>query len=107
MKDKKSTKQISKKKVGKKAKGRMFLAFLFFGVIISGLSYKFFDNISKINKMKEEKHELQERLSSLKDEEKSLNIDIQKLQDPAYVARYAREKYLYSKDGELIIRITE
>ena len=30
-----------------------------------------------------------------------------KLQDPDYVARYAREKYLYSKDGEIIIRIPE
>ena len=30
-----------------------------------------------------------------------------KLQDPEYVAKYAREKYLYSKDGELIIKIVD
>ena len=52
-----------------------------------------------------EKHELQNKLVSLKDEEEVLNSDIKKLEDPEYVARYAREKYLYSKDGELIIRI--
>ena len=29
------------------------------------------------------------------------------MQDPEYIARYLREKYLYSKDGEDIIRIPE
>ena len=33
------------------------------------------------------------------------NIDADKLQDPDYIARYAREKYSYSKDGEIILRI--
>ena len=57
--------------------------------------------------MKEEKKELEEKISSLKEEEKVLESDIQKLEDPSYVARYAREKYLYSKDGEIIIRIPD
>ena len=43
----------------------------------------------------------------LKEEEKILESDIQKLEDPSYVARYAREKYLYSKDGEIIIRMPD
>ena len=29
------------------------------------------------------------------------------MQDPEYIARYLREKYLYSKAGEYIIRIPE
>ena len=37
--------------------------------------------------------------------EKKLNNEITKLQDKDYLARYAREKYFYSKQGELIIRI--
>ena len=40
-------------------------------------------------------------------EEDKLNSDIKKLKDPEYVARYAREKYMYSKDGELIIRLPD
>ena len=36
-----------------------------------------------------------------------LESDVIKLQDPDYVAKYAREKYLYSKDGELIIKIID
>ena len=43
----------------------------------------------------------------LEDEEKVLSSDIEKLKDPAYIAIYAREKYLYSKDGELIIRLPD
>ena len=34
-------------------------------------------------------------------------MDVDKLQDPDYIARDAREKYLYSKDGEFIIKIPE
>jgi cell division protein DivIC len=41
------------------------------------------------------------------DKEEELKDEINKLKDPEYMARYAREKYLYSKDGELIIRIPD
>ena len=41
----------------------------------------------------------------LMDEQKSLSSEVTKMQDPNYVARYAKEKYLYSSEGELIIRI--
>ena len=57
--------------------------------------------------MKEQKKELEDRIASLKEEEKVMESDIQKLEDPSYVARYAREKYLYSKDGEIIIRMPD
>jgi cell division protein DivIC len=54
-----------------------------------------------------EKKQLEEELSYLKEKEDELKLDADKLQDPDYVARYAREKYLYSKDGEFIIKIPE
>jgi len=103
------TKRIvkKKKKFGKRAKSRLFFAFILFGSVISMLSYKFFYNIKQINDIKEEKISLNNKLSELKDEEKILESDIQKLKDPSYVAKYAREKYLYSKDGELIIRLPD
>ena len=95
------------KKVSKKAKRRMFLFFIFFGLIISMLSYNLFSNFKSILEMKKEKVYLEEKIKELKDEEDKLNSDIKKLEDPTYIARYAREKYLYSKDGELIIRIPD
>ncbi len=74
---------------------------------MSTLGYNLLLNVSSIYKMKEQKKELEDRIASLKEEEKVLESDIQKLEDPSYVARYAREKYLYSKDGEIIIRIPD
>lgn len=52
-----------------------------------------------------EKKELEDSYVSKLEEEELLKSEIQKLQDDEYVARYAREKYLYSKNGELIIKI--
>lgn len=80
---------------------------MFFGVLISMLFYKLFYNISQINDMKKQKSSLEKKLVELSDEKEVLESDIQKLQDPDYIAKYAREKYLYSKDGELIIRIPD
>lgn len=54
-----------------------------------------------------EKQELEEKLAELQAKEKELKLDANKLQDPDYIARYAREKYSYSKDGEFIIKIPE
>lgn len=54
-----------------------------------------------------EEKTLKEKLVSLQAEEENLKIEIQKLKDPDYLARYARENYLYSKDGEYIIKLEE
>ena len=54
-----------------------------------------------------EKKELEKEYVSLKEKEAQLRVDANKLQDPDYIARYAREKYLYSKDGEFILKIPE
>lgn len=58
------------------------------------------NNIIQKKKLEKEYQELQEKQEVLEQE-------VVKLQDPEYVLRYAREKYGYSKDGELIIRINE
>ena len=96
-----------KKKNNRNAKIRLFLFFMIFGSMTLYLSYNFFLNISKIMEIKKEKQILQDKLVVLHDKELELNSDIKKLKDPEYVARYAREKYMYSKDGELIIRIPD
>ena len=55
----------------------------------------------------QEKKELEKELTALKEKEEELQVDANKLQNPDYVARYAREKYLYSKDGEYILQIPD
>ena len=85
----------------------MILTFVFFGFIIFTLSYKLFDYLREIRDIKKEKETLEGKLADLQEQEEILKTDIQKLEDPEYVAKYAREKYLYSKEGELIIRIPD
>lgn len=68
--------------------------------VISSIS-----NISKIAEKKAEKKELTNKLETLKEEETTLSDDVDKLKNPEYAARYAREKYLYSKYGEKILKI--
>lgn len=94
-------------KYTKKTKGRMFIIFLFFGAIISTLGYTLFSNLKQINILVNEKKRLSEEKISLKEKQESLEADIERLSDPEYIARYAREKYFYSKEGELILRIDD
>ena len=42
---------------------------------------------------------------NLLSEEEKLESDVTKLQDSEYVARYAKEKFMYSGDGDIIIRM--
>ena len=56
---------------------------------------------------KNQEEEYNKQLVELKKEEKILKTEIDKLQDEDYIARYAREKYSYSKDGEYILKISE
>ena len=95
------------KKVSRKAKRRMGLLTCFLIAVIVLLGTSFFSNWSSIMKNKREVQALNEKYNDLLDEESSLKSEVAKLQDPDYVARYAREKYLYSKSGEIIIRIPE
>ena len=63
------------------------------------------NNYSEIRKKNREKRELIKLLEELTHEEKTLTDDVEKLKNPEYAARYAREKYLYSKTGEKILKI--
>lgn len=95
------------KKVSRKAKRRFtILTCLLIGVVVA-LGTGFFSNWTTILENKKQVSKLEEEYEEMTDKQKSLESEVVKLQDPDYVARYAREKYLYSKDGELIIRIPE
>ena len=94
-----------KKKGSKKARRRLLtLTFVLFGIVIYVVSSVFGDWLQIMDNKRQES-ELTMKYNDLLNEEAQLQSDVNKLQDPTYVARYAREKYLYTKDGELIIRI--
>lgn len=93
------------KKLTAKERRRMVLTFILCFFIIGLSIISSISNINKIREKKIEKKELTYRLEELKDEEKTLSDDVEKLKNPEYAARYAREKYLYSKTGEKILKI--
>lgn len=68
--------------------------------IISSVS-----NAYQIKQKTKEKDLLINKLEELEENEKILTDDVEKLKNPEYAARYAREKYLYSKYGEKILKI--
>ena len=94
-------------KKSKKSKWRIRIYLLTIIGLLSFLTYKMTNYWPKIYKNYQKKQELQIKYEELLEEEDTLSGDINKLQDPDYIARFAREKYLYSKNGEIIIRIVE
>ena len=96
---------MAKKKQTRKKVKRFFLFGLGSIVVISLTTFTLGKYWVDIYSKYQEKKELEKELISLKEEEEALKVDVNKLQDPDYIARYAREKYLYSKDGEYILRI--
>lgn len=64
-------------------------------------------NIYIINDLYNDKKELKNQYDLLVEEAEQLKLDINRLNDPEYLADYARENYLYSKEGEYIIQIGE
>ena len=98
-------KKGKKKTQLKKSAKRIFCFGIFAFVSIITIIASVFKVIVQIVDKYNEADNLEIQLADLKEEEETLNNEILKLQDPEYLARYAREKYFYSKDGELIIRI--
>ena len=95
----------NKRKRGAYTSSRKRLFMLGFVIIglFSLLIGTMFPTWSQIYKNKKETEVLSAELDNLLEEEASLQSEVTKLEDPDYIARYAREKYGFSKDGELIL----
>ncbi len=98
---------MGKKKISKYGKRRLtFLScaiVLLIGVIIASV----FNDMAQFLKNKNEIAMLSNEYNDLLHEAESLQSEITKLQDSDYVARYAREKYLYSLPNEVIIKLPD
>lgn len=92
------------KKLKKTKSGSNVLVILIFTIIGLFLLYNFCLTTYKIYQKKNETKKLNKEMIELKDKQDELEATVSKFQDPDYVARYAREKYLYSKNGEIIIK---
>jgi len=94
-----------KKKGLRRAKQRLISLILVFLIVLIVVSFGMFKVWLQIIDNNNTIEVLSKQYNDLLVQEEQLKSDVNKLQDPDYVARYAREKYLYTKDGELIIRI--
>ena len=98
---------MAKTKTKTKGRRRMLFLGLTSIIVIVATTFTIGKYWIEIYDKYQEKNRLEKELVSLKNKEKKLKVDANKLQDPDYIARYAREKYLYSKDGEFILKIPE
>ena len=98
---------MAKKKMSKGAKRRLawlaplslfLIGYFFFTLVTTSIS---------LYNLHEEEKMLNEKLTSLRGDAKSLKTEINKLQDKEYIARYARENYLYTKNGEYVIKLDD
>ena len=62
-------------------------------------------NVYTLYDLTNEKKELQKYYVELQEKTDELKSEIEKLKDDKYLADYAREHYLYSKNGEYIIQL--
>lgn len=91
----------------KKEKRRIRLFVLIFMVIVTVMCINIFPDMLKIAANKKEIAALQTEYEEMLDDEEALKAEVQKLQNPEYVERYAKEKFLYTKENEIIIRKTD
>ena len=98
---------MTKSKAKTKRRRRMLFLGLTSIIVIIATTFTIGKYWVEIYDKYQEQERLEKKLISLKNKEKKLKVDANKLQDPDYIARYAREKYLYSKDGEFILKIPE
>ena len=89
----------------KKDKRRITLLMLIFIPLLIMFVSRMFSYWSVIYSNVKEKKELEWKYKEILEREDLLKSEISKLEDEEYVARYAREKFLYSKDGEIIIKL--
>lgn len=95
------------KKMSKKTKFRV--TFLTIVLIISSVVFvsSSFSYINQILKTKENIDKLKITYNDKLETEEDLKDEINRLQDPEYMAKFAREKFLYSKSDEIIIKIED
>lgn len=93
-----------KKRMSKTSKRRLALFGTLSIIVILYFIFSLGYSAYKIYSLKFEEQKLTRKLNELNKEEKTLTTDIEKLQDPEYLAKYAREAFSYSKKDEIIIQ---
>ncbi len=103
--NKKSSNKIksNNKKDGSRLVFLLFFVVMFLVILVSTI----FSDVQQIIYNKEQTKLLNMKYTELLEEEASLSNEVIKLQVPDYKARRVREDLMYTKDGEIILKILE
>lgn len=93
------------RRITKQTRRRLFFIIILTLAILLFFLFNVLTTFSQVITKNREAKALAIELNELEKEENYLNVEVEKLNDPDYIARYARERYLYSKDGEFTIKI--
>lgn len=85
---------------------RKLLGFVYVAISFI-LIYTLVVRAQRVIEQKKEYNTLVEQRDSLLKEKKALSQEVELLNDDDYVVRYARENYIFSKDGEEVIKLPE
>ena len=89
----------------KKEKKRLFVISVVIILLVVSLVSSVAGDWTKIMENKSKITSLNKQYNDLLSEEERLVSEVTKLQDDDYIVRFAKEKFLYSENGELIIRM--
>lgn len=92
-------------KASKKQKRRLYIIIILILALMVILPLSVYDDIKRYTSEKTGMENYYQEYQNLLDEEERLKQEITKLQDSSYLARYAKEKYMLSSDGDTIIKM--
>lgn len=91
----------------KKGKGyKKFIGFIYLG-ISAILIYTLGINAYRVLGQKSVMTQLESKKAELLKEKKELSEQVELLNDDDYAARYARDNYIFSKDGEEVVKLPD
>lgn len=98
---------MAKRRVSKQSKRRLVILVPLSILAIFSCIFTIASMGYNLYTLQKEQKQLETNLRDMQKEADNLKTEITKLQDKDYVARYARENYLYTKDGEYVIKVDE
>ena len=94
-------------RTSKKERKRLFLITITIISLLFVLVGSVYNDWKQILENRKTEVELAQLYDQLLEDEVKLNAEITKLEDDEYLARYAKEKYMLSAEGDTIIKMDE
>lgn len=85
---------------------KKFVGFLYIGIAAIFI-YVLTINILRVMNQQNQYEVLVEKKEALEKEKTELSKEVKLLSDDDYVTRYARDNYIFSKDGEEVVKLPE